>query len=25
VVKPVDLQYLSRSIETALLMARPEL
>ena len=25
VVKPIDLQYLSRSIETALLMARPEL
>ena len=25
VVKPIDLQYLSRSIETAVLMARPEL
>jgi DNA-binding response OmpR family regulator len=25
VVKPIDLQYLSRSIETALLMAQPEL
>jgi DNA-binding response OmpR family regulator len=25
VVKPIDFQYLSRSIETALLMARPEL
>jgi len=25
VVKPIDLQYLSRSIEAALLMAQPEL